>query len=493
ILISLFLSTATLSALDYTEQIAVETFAGMRELERYQLKVAEKFYQKGEFAIALDEYDKFLTLYETSQGAPYAQLMWSHCQRKLRKVNTAVRDGFRSVIDYWPESPEAVLAEFLIAECQRSMGEVETAGKTYRAVIVDHPQHHVALLSKLALLQLAKIAKNEEKRLAMLNEFTFATERTKAANSHCINASRELASHYLHDANLGLATRALATSYPQEKLFFETQNLAGNAIRHLLNSERQKDANGLITFFLKENEARIPDDLTAEENRTTARSLLYRIASLHATTGDDDTVFDTYNRVVKLLGEDDEILGRIAGFHKTHNRRDEARRTYARFKDTVAGTRNIVTMLREESKWDAAIAGYTELITLDPPRSGEYQWAIAECYESSNQLRAAVAAFRLTDNFPSNYFRMASCQRRLKDFPEALTLYGQIKSSGNSAAEADIQIGYTWEEAEKKQNAIKAFQLTCKTHPKSAQASRAHAHLQDKYGISITLGGAKDQ
>ena len=32
------------SALDYLEQIPVDTFAKMREVERYQLKVAEKFY-----------------------------------------------------------------------------------------------------------------------------------------------------------------------------------------------------------------------------------------------------------------------------------------------------------------------------------------------------------------------------------------------------------------------------------------------------------------
>ena len=44
-----------------------------------------------------------------------------------------------------------------------------------------------------------------------------------------------------------------------------------------------------------------------------------------------------------------------------------------------------------------------------------------------------------------------------------------------------------------KENAIKAFQLTCRTHPKSGQASRAHAHLQSKYDITVTLGGAKDE
>ena len=71
-------------ALDYLEQIPVETFAKMREVERYQIKVAEKFYTQGNYKIAAVEYEKYLTLYEKSLAAPYAQLMWSHCQVKQR-------------------------------------------------------------------------------------------------------------------------------------------------------------------------------------------------------------------------------------------------------------------------------------------------------------------------------------------------------------------------------------------------------------------------
>ena len=72
--------TFSVNALDYLEQIPVDTFAKMREVERYQLKVAEKYYNQGNYKIAAVEYEKFITLYERSLAAPYAQLMWSHCQ-----------------------------------------------------------------------------------------------------------------------------------------------------------------------------------------------------------------------------------------------------------------------------------------------------------------------------------------------------------------------------------------------------------------------------
>ena len=69
----------TAAKLSWLEQIEVETFAELREVERFQLKAAEAFYTKREFAAAAAEYEKFITLYERSPGAPYAQLMWSHC------------------------------------------------------------------------------------------------------------------------------------------------------------------------------------------------------------------------------------------------------------------------------------------------------------------------------------------------------------------------------------------------------------------------------
>ena len=81
--------TFTLSlpaALDYLERIPVPTFEKMREVERYQMRIAEKLYLRGEYKAAMSEYEKYLTLYERSLGAPNAQLMWSHCLVKQRKV-----------------------------------------------------------------------------------------------------------------------------------------------------------------------------------------------------------------------------------------------------------------------------------------------------------------------------------------------------------------------------------------------------------------------
>ena len=56
-----------------------------------------------------------------------------------------------------------------------------------------------------------------------------------------------------------------------------------------------------------------------------------------------------------------------------------------------------------------------------------------------------------------------------------------------------LAIGYTYEKQSKKKDAIKWFQRTCKLYPRTRNASKAHAHLQKKYGISVTLGGSREK
>ena len=81
------------------DEMSLDRWAKLRETERYQLKIAEKYYNERNWKVALAEYEKFLTQHEASEGAPYAQLKWSLCQVQLRKLNTAIKEGFQSVID----------------------------------------------------------------------------------------------------------------------------------------------------------------------------------------------------------------------------------------------------------------------------------------------------------------------------------------------------------------------------------------------------------
>ena len=94
------------------DEMSLERWAKMREVERHQMQIAEKYYREKSWKVAAAEYDKYLTLYETSDAASHALLKWSLCHVQLRKQNTSIDDGFRSVVDYWPDSEDAVAAGY---------------------------------------------------------------------------------------------------------------------------------------------------------------------------------------------------------------------------------------------------------------------------------------------------------------------------------------------------------------------------------------------
>ena len=160
----------------------------------------------------------------------------------------------------------------------------------------------------------------------------------------------------------------------------------------------------------------------------------------------------------------------------------------------VRWTSAIASTYHHFRKYPEAIAVYKELLTLDPERSESWRWHVATAYRDAGQHKEAIGWYRQCTNFPSNYKEMAGCHRRLKQYREALVLYAQI--AGGDAASAPwamLEIAFTQEQAGQKELAIKAFQQLCKRFPKDGHASRAPAHLQEKYNISITLGGAKDE
>lgn len=492
----LFLLNGNLAAnrLSSTEQIPIESFRDMREVERYQLKIAEKHYLAGEYKIALDEYEKFLSLYESSSGAAYSQLMWSHCLLKLRKVNTAIREGFQSVIDYWPDSEEAKTAAYLIARSYQDMGEVEKAKSAFRKMIEDFDDVGFQVRARNQILAMAKIEKDEDEVLRILKELTFDTERLESVAEICRSASRDLGSRLLHRGDWEGGIEALETTYEGGGLDERLYEYGVSAVRHLRSLEDSKAAaDQLLRNLFVHYEATIPDDLSEEGNRPRARTALNRIAGLHSAAGQKSEVLATYERIEKMLGVSDGLLGQIAGYYRGIGEREKARETYRRYEDQIAAKSAIAGMFREESKFDEAIEIYRELIQENPDKINDYLWVIAECFEAKGAWKEAIQSYRQVDNFPDNYLRMAKCHRRLKQWDEALSLYSQSKSSERHAPGATLSIGYTYEEAGQRENAIKAFQLTCRSYPKSGEASRAHAHLQTKYQITATFGGGKDE
>ena len=554
---------------DRHEQLRFEVATKLRQTEKYQLIVAQRFFAKGDFKAAMAEFEKFLTLYERSQAAPYAQIMWSHCLIRQRKQNTAIRDGYQSVIDYWPESPEAALAAYLIGKTYKDIGEVKNSIKAFDKVREDYPDKHVSVLSLWEILDIAKVHKDEKLRIKVLKELTFDIKRTNANDYHLTRASQELAGYYFYAGEGTKGLEALQEQGSASRMRREggvtgqAYGIGHRAVSHLHKNNKtvkaaEKLTDQLISFLI----GKIPEDLEKGKAKEQTKDLLSKVASLHAAVKRDKEVLDTYMRLGGLIGMTDEVLGKIASWHKTKKRRKEARQTYEKFSNKVNGLANIATMHAEdkdpdgakniygqiiqldkenEPKWasssakvyreckkaEQAVQIYDYVASIDPDNKGKWltesastwqeagkheqaieswrgvitatgdakhYWAIGDCYSALKDIPKALQSYRLSDNFPSAYFRMADIQRGQKKWDEALVLYNQARSYGDGHAQNALwKIGETYERANRREQAIKSYQSICKLYPKSKKASEAHAHLQNKYKINITLGGAKEE
>lgn len=514
------------------DEMSLERWKKLRETERYQLNIAEGYYRDKNWKISADEYEKFLSLYEKSEGAPYAQLKWSLCQVQLRKQNTAIKDGFQTVIDYWPESPEAIAAAFHIAHTYKAIGQLPKAKPAYRNVLAKHADHVVATHAMSDLVEIATLEKDTKTQLEFLRKLTFDVKRTNnGTNGVCTAAAQQLTTLSFETGNFEEGEKALATVYAGTNLPVQLVAYLRAPLSGLINGKNSKPAGEkLADAAITHLRAAIPSDLSKDAGKELARQYWYALADVNAIAQRDDRVLATYEGLAKALGQTDEAYGRLASFFKSRNKYDDARSTYRKYEDPLAGLAAVAYSFREQGNYDAAVPiynqltsqdashavkwkaelaatyraakktklatdTYSELIALDSPGAAKWRWEMATTFREGGQWKEAIAHYRQCDNFPENYRQMALCHRQLKEYSEAILLYNQIVGSADTAAAAAalLQVGYTREDAGQKEQAIQTFQAVCKKFPKDSHASTAHAHLQNKYKISVTLGGAKDE
>ncbi len=513
------------------DEMSLDSWEKLREVERYQLKVAEKYYRQKNWKIAMDEYEKFLTLYERSVGAAYSQLKWSLCLVHLRKINTAIRDGFQSVIDYWPGSPQAVAAAYYIGKSYKDMGEIESAKKAYRNVLSIHPKHPAAVYATVDLIDITRIEDDTDARIRYWKKLTFDTIRTKQSRRYCVNASRQLAQHLFSVGDFSDAVKALQTTYAGDDLAQNVYRFALEAVRRKGKNEKTRAAAGqLADLAIAYFRDLLEEDPAAKQQSDQALRYWHYMADFHAAARRDSEVPEFYKQIMERFGNDDRTLRRLAYWYKSKGRYEDARAQYGRFEDKIAGQNLTAISYRDQKqyepavlafrriaaldpdnqikwtaeiartyhnyarKYDAAITVYEELLKADPEHGDKWRWQIATAYRDAGKYKEAIGHYRQCTNFPSNYREMAACHRKLENYAEAIVLYGQIMGGApRQAPWALLQIGYTQEQAEQKDKAINTFRQVCKRFPKDRHASRAHARLQSKYKINVTLGGAKDE
>ena len=135
--------------------------------------------------------------------------MWAHCQVKLRLVNTAIRDGFQSVIDYWPESHEAVVSTLMIGKCHLLNGEPSKADKIFAQVADEYSKHSLATLSRVEMLGIASARKDKDRQVELWTDIAYKTPKTKETASYRASSARSLATHFFQENEFQKGSRRL--------------------------------------------------------------------------------------------------------------------------------------------------------------------------------------------------------------------------------------------------------------------------------------------
>ncbi|WP_425616620.1 tetratricopeptide repeat protein [Anatilimnocola sp. NA78] len=516
---------------DELNELSLDGWKQLKEVERYQLQIAEKYAREQNWKIAAAEYEKFMELYESSTGAPYAQLKWSICQVQLRKQNTAIKDGYQAVIDYWPDSPQATAAAFYIGRTYKDIGRVKEAKKALRDVVAKYPGHLVSIYAMNDLIDISTIENDVPTRVELWKKLTFETKRNRDANQTCINASVSLAAHRFREGAFDDGVKALETTYKAPQLAHRVHEYVRQPLAELMNAPETAAKGGkLADQAISWLKTQAPTDLSTPEAKAELKRNGLDSLDLLAIAKRDDQVPPAYEQLLKTLGgTDDELLGRLAGFYKSRTKWDDARTTYRRFSNKTEGLNQVAYSYREQNnlplaietyvqaiaqadedsrkklqeqlavtyrgakKIPEAVAVYEDLYKSDATNSNRWRYAIGETYREAGQLKEAIGHYRQCDNFPEQYKMMAWCHRHLKQYNEAIVLYTQVTSDQASAPWAMLQIAYTREEAGQSEQAIQMFQQVCKKFPSDGHASIAHTHLNNKYKIFLTLGGAKDE
>jgi len=517
------------------DEMSLERWAKLKEAERFQLNAAERLYRESQWKAAADEYEKFLKLYERSEGAPYAQLKYSHCLVSLRKQNAAIKDGYQSLLDYYPDSPEAPIAGLLIGRTYRDIGDLKPAKKAYGKVVQTHGKHFAAVMARLDLVDIADKEMDPTTKATLLRELTFDVKREGATIDPCVVAARQYTQLVFRQGNFDEGIKALATTcgetdLPHHLVIGNPYGNLPNIVAELTGSmdEPTKKLGEKLTdagaAWLKINGNKFAQDVKTKQVGLNA---LYSIGDVRRAAKQLDKQKATYEEIIAAFGPEDTSLSYLAQWYKDNKQRDAARSTYAKFKDQAEGQGHIAYSWVEEKqtdkavaiyrslaadpknapKWlgaaaqayrtggksDQAVAIYRELLISDAKNADSYAPLIAYTYYEAGRWADCITAYRGTTNFPANYQNMAYANRQLKKHDEAITLYRQIMSGSEAHISwALLQIAYTQEEAGKKEDAIKTLKQICDKFPKSGEGSQAHARLNDVYKIPVTLGGAKD-
>jgi len=134
-------------------------------------------------------------------------------------------------------------------------------------------------------------------------------------------------------------------------------------------------------------------------------------------------------------------------------------------------------------------------MTGNPERARRAWWIKAEFLFFDSEWRAAIAAYRTSDNPTASLFRIAQCFERLDDRERAVQQLAEIETFfPDDAPRAVKEIANVYQRAGDNERQAAALRRVMDRYPQSVQSRNAHVRLQrlSADGVIARIGGGVD-
>lgn len=476
------------SSSDYRLDLA--RYKQLREGERYQIELADKQYDAGQWDASINEFNKFIKLYPQSEACSYALFMVGRANENKKYPNEGIKQYLR-VLDFYADTSEAPYALFRIAQCHRASGDEKEERQFYLKIIKEDKYKEHVLVSEV-LWKLSELAGREtpprtdkvaEYRKRIIVDF----EKCRLYNS----AVDWMARYYATTVDDPVAAREMILRYPgyireSAELWIADRYLEkANAHRGQPEDDKfRKKARDIWTDF----------PVKFPKATRYAKNCHLQLARSYRDEGEPKKALKLYAEYLNKWPNDDGPRIDIARYLEDLSKWNDARIEYLKLSDKLRGQWEVAYSYHRQGKADPAIEAYQKVIDSDFVRYAYAMYQMAEVYyHQKHEYDKALKLF-MESNYspPTHLFRVSSCHCAMKRHKAAVTQYAEIVSFfKKSAPQAYLRMGDCYlHHMKMKREAVGVYKIVLDQFPKTGEASQAHLRLEN-LGVVVTGGGVK--
>lgn len=455
--------------------------------ERTDFTYGERLYKEGLFDLAVIQFKNFVEYYPNSPKASEAQFLLAECTFSLGRHREAQKEYLRLIIHY-PISSLIDRAQFRIGECYEKMGKGGEAVESYYRVYSFHPESQLVeeslYRSGRLSMEMGDLVKAESTLRLLIEHVKTGEYRSKA--------SFLLSQVYIRKEEYERAIKSLESP--------------------LLHPIRETDR-GEATFLMgriyemlgrwKDSEEEYRKLETLSVNQNLKQKTLFRLGHIFKMEGKNPEAVDAFQQVLSL-GEDEDlrtralfsvgvIKTRLGDFQGGFEAFEASENKSARSEDRLSAQFEKTRCLEALSKIPQAINEYEAILRDPSPIDSIWKktlLSLASLFVQLEDFQQAIECYsRYLTSFPKD--RMACIVllqlgkiyiRHLDLLDEGLEILRRIRNDfpmSASVPESRFVYAEGLEEAGRLEEAIRIYRMIITQYPGSQLTEKARERLEE--------------